>query len=629
MFNRKIRKALSLLLCLALCAGLLCAPAHAAPTAEGTEIVSLAMRYIDKVPYVWGGNTIDGDNPGADCTGFICAIFEKFGFDLWSDRTTLQNRGKVIGTNLDDARPGDILWYSGHAAIYAGKENGTHMIVHETGGIHTDVIYAKASTVTNAFRGIIHIDGVTHNGMDHDGSSVSTSSGASKVTFSLTTDPTYLAKVTYTDTNAFLVNRVTKPAGTSCTQMGLYLSDANGNLIIRHIQPEHNVRDSLTSFHCYWDINEEIGITLTPGTTYQYAFLGVFDGEEVVGPTYTFTTTGSASSSACEVTFHANGGSLSGDSTRKVSSGTVFGSVAPIPTRDGYDFAGWYTKSSGGSAFSDSSVITEDLDVYAHWTKAAAPSWDVNFYDGLTGAYVDTILATNGEPYGDLPEPTKSGYRFLGWYTQKSGGNEITSSSVVSLSADQNLYSHWEKATTTDQLSSDSRFPDVPANSIYAEPVAWAVQQGITGGTDTGLFAPEQTCTRGQVVTFLWRAMGCPEPSTTRNPFKDVSSSDYYYKAVLWAVEEKITSGTSNTTFSPDIACTRAQAVAFLYKCAGSPAYGTSTSFKDVDSSAYYAPAVAWAVDKAITSGTGSNTFSPNNICTRGQIVTFLYRSMG
>ena len=167
-------------------------------------------------------------------------------------------------------------------------------------------------------------------------------------------------------------------------------------------------------------------------------------------------------------------------------------------------------------------------------------------------------------------------------------------------------------------------FADVPADAYYADAVKWAVEQGITSGTSATTFSPDMSCTRAQIVTFLWRANGSPKADGA-NPFTDVSADAYYYDAVLWAVKEGITSGTSATTFSPDATVTRGQTVTFLYRAAGAPAV-TGGSFADVAADAYYADAVAWAVKEGITSGTGGNSFSPDAPCTRGQIVTFLYR---
>ena len=169
-------------------------------------------------------------------------------------------------------------------------------------------------------------------------------------------------------------------------------------------------------------------------------------------------------------------------------------------------------------------------------------------------------------------------------------------------------------------------FTDVPTSAYYYDAVLWAVENGVTEGTSATTFSPDMSCTRAQMVTFLWRAAGSPEPVTTTNPFTDVNSGVYYYDAVLWAVEQGITSGTSATTFAPDATCTRAQTVTFLYRAAGSPAV-SGGSFADVSADAYYADAVAWAVSEGVTVGTSDTTFSPDMNCTRAQIVTFMYRA--
>ena len=170
-----------------------------------------------------------------------------------------------------------------------------------------------------------------------------------------------------------------------------------------------------------------------------------------------------------------------------------------------------------------------------------------------------------------------------------------------------------------------SPYRDVSKDSYYYDAVQWASNKGITNGVADGVFAPDWVCTRGQIVTFLWRSVGSPAPKTAEMPFADVAEDAYYAQALLWAVENGITKGTSETTFSPDQTCTRAHAVAFLYRLAGSPAV-TGSSFQDVAADAYYNAAVAWAVQQGITNGTSETTFSPDETCTRAQIVTFLYR---
>ena len=173
-------------------------------------------------------------------------------------------------------------------------------------------------------------------------------------------------------------------------------------------------------------------------------------------------------------------------------------------------------------------------------------------------------------------------------------------------------------------------FIDVPDDAYFKAPVDWAVACGITKGTGENTFSPEEPCTRGQVVTFLWRAAGEPEPTTEVNPFRDVKEDDYFYKAVLWAVEKEITNGTGTGTFSPDDPCTRGQIVTFLFRYAveGLIIIGTECPFSDVETGDYFYFPVIWAVDHEITKGTTDTTFSPDDTCTRGQVVTFLYRYM-
>ena len=171
-------------------------------------------------------------------------------------------------------------------------------------------------------------------------------------------------------------------------------------------------------------------------------------------------------------------------------------------------------------------------------------------------------------------------------------------------------------------------FTDVHAEDYYYDAVLWAAQKGITGGMSDTLFAPNAACTRAQIVTFLWRAAGSPEPKALSS-FADVPADAYYARAVAWAVENGITEGTSDTTFAPGTICTRAQGAAFLYRAAGSPAVSGSAAFTDVPIDAYYADSAAWAEQKGITGGIGNGLFGPHNNCTRAQIVTFLYRLYG
>jgi hypothetical protein len=170
-------------------------------------------------------------------------------------------------------------------------------------------------------------------------------------------------------------------------------------------------------------------------------------------------------------------------------------------------------------------------------------------------------------------------------------------------------------------------FTDVHSADYFYDAVVWAVNHSVTSGTTDTTFSPDSVCTRAQAVTFLWRAAGSPQPKTSVNPFRDVQERDYYYRAVLWAAENNITVGTGIDAFNPDAACTRSQVVTFLYRYHGSEAT-VKANFTDVREDAYYYDAVQWAAQNGITSGTGASTFSPYSDCTRAQIVTFLYRDL-
>ena len=182
------------------------------------------------------------------------------------------------------------------------------------------------------------------------------------------------------------------------------------------------------------------------------------------------------------------------------------------------------------------------------------------------------------------------------------------------------------KATFMEDNSMLNFFYDVPNNAYFYEAVKWAVKNGITTGVGNDLFAPEQPCTRAQIVTFLWRAAGSPEPKGTASGMTDVVSGSYYEKAVAWAIENGITTGTTTSTFSPDATCTRAQAVTFLARALSAKASGKA-EFSDVPADSYFADAVAWAAANGVTNGIGDGLFGPDNSCTRAQIVTFLFRA--
>ena len=401
------------------------------------------------------------------------------------------------------------------------------------------------------------------------------------------------------------------------------------------------------------------------------------------------------------VTFDANGGTGSMEPvTVEEGSRYVLPACGFIPPVN-MQFSGWALSADGSMIADGAIMVTSNITLYAIWEPVPVNEFVV-FFDGNGGTPAVSSMTTIGHRLAFLPGAFRSGsYRFDGWYTERNGGELITTSTVFA--ANTIVYAHWTytggsggsggyvpgyyiiratagaggsitpsgdvsvraganqtftitpnrgyavsdvkidgrsigavRSYTFENISAShtievqfrvrSSFVDVPSGSYYEDAVDWAVANGITTGTDAAHFSPDGICTRAQAVTFLWRAAGRPAPESRTMPFTDVPADSYYYDAVLWAVENGITKGTSSTTFSPDDTCTRAQIVTFLWRSEQSPAAGSSNPFTDVSADAYYADAVLWAVKEAITTGTTRTTFSPDAECTRAQIVTFLWR---
>ena len=329
------------------------------------------------------------------------------------------------------------------------------------------------------------------------------------------------------------------------------------------------------------------------------------------------------------ITFNGNGG------TPSVTSMTTIDQKLPelpIATRSGrYSFDGWYTKKNGGTKITTATLFDKDTTVYAHWT-----------YTGSTGGGVTTYpITVKSAKNGDVTASHKSAAKgtTITLTVDPDKGYVLDTLTVldgkdkeIKLTEKNGKYtfkmpdSKVEIQATFVKETEISPFGDVSTDAYYYEAVKWAQKKGITGGIGNDLFGPNQPCTRAQIATFLCRAAGSPEPKNMSS-FSDVPTDSYYAKAVAWAVENGITTGTGDGKFSPNAPCTRAQSVTFLYRASGSPAVSDSAVFADVEANAFYADAVAWAVANGVTNGTTSSTFSPDNGCTRAQIVTFLYRA--
>lgn len=396
-------------------------------------------------------------------------------------------------------------------------------------------------------------------------------------------------------------------------------------------------------------VGETITLTATPSSGYHFKEWQSSDvtinGDTFTMPEKNVTVTAifeADETGAYTVTFDANGGSVTPANATTGADGTL--ASLPTPTRNGsYSFSGWYTEVSGGTIVDTATVFTADTTIYAKWTKnsggsSAPTTFENTVADSTHGSVsINKNNARAGEIVTINVNPDQGYTLETITVTDRNGKN-------IPVTAEDGKYTFTMpaskvtiEATFMEDNSMLNFFVDVPVDTYYYDAVLWAVENGITFGTDDTHFSPDLTCTRAQVVTFLWRAVGCPEVESEMT-FTDVVKGSYYEKAVAWAMAEGITKGTSETEFSPDATCNRGQIGTFLWRAAGSPAMLNMTAagpavgsnpFWDVSSMDYFYQAVLWAVDNGITNGTTATTFSPNAECTRAQIVTFLYRNMG
>ena len=329
------------------------------------------------------------------------------------------------------------------------------------------------------------------------------------------------------------------------------------------------------------------------------------------------------------ITYNLAGGTAEGNPSTYTIETKAF--TLKNPTKSGYTFTGW-----SGTGLDGENNMTVTIPTGSTGNRTYTAHWRYNG-SGHSYSYY-TIKATAGaggsiSPSGNVSvregrdqtftiTPDK-GYAVANVKIDGKSIGAAKSYTFENVSRTHTIEVIFMKANGNPRTGV---FVDVATGSYYEDAVDWAVENGITKGTDDSHFSPDGICTRAQAVTFLWRAAGSPKPETRTMPFTDVPAGSYYYDAVLWAVENGITKGTSDTTFSPNMTCTRAQIVAFLWRSEKSPAAGTTNPFADVKSTAYYADAVLWAVKENITKGTTSTTFSPDADCTRAQIVTFLWR---
>ena len=376
------------------------------------------------------------------------------------------------------------------------------------------------------------------------------------------------------------------------------------------------------------------GLTRPDGNTGRYfKWLGsdgnlYAPGESV--PEVVTTLTAQWTVNQYTITYDLAGGTAEGNPNTYTIETKAF--TLKNPTKSGYTFTGW-----SGTGLDGENNMTVTIPKGSTGNRSYTAHWRYNGGGGRGYSYY-TIKATAGtggsiSPSGNVSVREGRDQTFTitpdkdyAVANVKIDGKSI--GAVKSYTFENVRRTHTIEVIfmKTNGNPQTGVFVDVATGSYYEDAVDWAVENGITKGTDNTHFSPDGICTRAQAVTFLWRAAGSPKPETRTMPFTDIPAGSYYYDAVLWAVENGITKGTSNTTFSPNMTCSRAQIVAFLWRSEKSPAAGTANPFADVKSTAYYADAVLWAVKEDITKGTTNTTFSPDADCTRAQIVTFLWR---
>ena len=366
-------------------------------------------------------------------------------------------------------------------------------------------------------------------------------------------------------------------------------------------------------------------------TPYSY-YTSVAAATAAAQPGDTVTDLNATTEQKVTLTLKYNDGATA-DTTYNVASGTTI--TLPTPAyRSGYTFNGWYDGSkfyAAGASYTVSATVT--LNAFWSYISSGSSSY-VPTYSVSTPSKTEngsvTVSPKNASKGDTVTVTVKpdSGYVLETLTVTDKNGNELTlkykgnGKYTFTMPAGKVEV----KATFMEDNSMLNFFYDVPNGAYFYEAVKWAVKNGITTGVGNDLFAPEQPCTRAQIVTFLWRAAGSPEPKGAASGMTDVVSGSYYEKAVAWAIENGITTGTTTSTFSPNATCTRAQAVTFLARALNAKATSVA-EFSDVPTNSYFADAVAWAAANGVTEGIGGGLFGSDNDCTRGQIVTFLYRA--
>ena len=597
------------------------------------------------------GKALDYDGAyGAQCVDLI-----KYYYDYLGCASYARGNGSDYATNalpsgwtrLKGAQPrlGDILVYTGgynnygHVAIYESDYvsyhqnfNGKQYVVRAT---------CKYNALNNPYWGVIRPD----------------FGGSAPVSAASWEGP---SATNITESNAYLSGKVNFSQTMNTTQVGVRIYDSSNTRIA--LKDEY-VNYNTTYVNIWYDVTGELGIYLKSGQSYKFQFYTISNGKEYWSPIISFATahTHNYASKVVQPTCTVQGytihtcscGNSYKDSYVNALGHSYSGGAC---TRCGQKDPN-YTQTSGVRYVLSDGVLTVSGsgECTNAWMNNYSPNnvTKIVIGSGITSigkaafqgcAYVKSVDIANGVTKicrGAFTQCWALDYVIIptsvNTIEMTAFGNAISGSTMNDVyycgSAAQwgriSIGEHNDsllKASFHYNYDPNMSFTDVAAGSYCYDAVQWAVANGITNGTNATHFSPNAGCTRGQVVTFLWRAAG--EPTVSGNVgFVDVAPGSYCYEAVKWAVANGITKGTDATHFSPNATCTRGQVVTFMYRAAGEPAVGGSNGFVDVAAGSYCYNAVQWAVAKGITKGTDTTHFSPSATCTRGQVVTFLYRA--
>jgi len=455
------------------------------------------------------------------------------------------------------------------------------------------------------------------------GGGTTTPSGPTSVAVYYPTDPEYLAKFYLSGDNAVVVANIVKPAGSRVTACGLRLYDSSGNLLKDHRETVTNVPNSLTSFHAWYNIQNELGLTLTTGTTYLYKFYVVVDGVTYEQAQNSFTTTGPTPvpevpqeqpAARYNLIFDANGGTCA-TASKSVEYNAAIGTL-PTPTREGYTFTGWFVGKTTGGQIGENTTYNADYDitVYARWT-AKKFTLILEAEGGVCLTRYKTV--TYDSAIGELPVPTRSGYTFDGWYTVNGG--RVGAESLYQANGDVTLFAHWSRAGA-------ATMKDVPADAWYFNAVDYVMKNGLMNGNGNGTFTPEVELTRAMMVQILYNREDRPAVSGAPG-FADVSAAEWYAAAVEWAAENGIVP--NGGKFRPEDSITRQEMIQMMYNYVGKPAVsGGLSRFSDAGTvPAGMKDAFVWAVGSGVINGTASGNkllLDPQGYATRAQMAQML-----